>query len=479
MTEETYENAALVLTRTKYYSGVFEREITEANGVTTEREINFIFAPDGLAAIYEKKNGNMYYVSTDNLGSINIIANAQGNIVNDLSYDAWGRRRNPYTWEQLTVAQTKALQPTLITDRGYTLHEHMDAFGLINMNGRAYDPLVGQFLSPDPFVQSATSSQSYNRYSYCWNNPLKFVDPSGYTSFYVDGMMLSERQFGLFWQSSALNGFENIENTSVGGFSSSYGSQISTAFSRSMIISNQSEVFKKNYFFATQKLSKGTRVAIQGYNKGYAVTFDVAYGKGTTYSDYGYMTHEEAVLLRNVLNSDFKLKDSYDGPYSSRVLAQAWENNEDNFWRDHNKIPHNPQPQLRITGPDMQGVSIQLNGVLGAGPGVNLTIGRVYGDGWFMNVTNTFSAGSDLSFSISRIEGYYRGKGNATTKSLSGGYFYAEGSAMIFTGGYWGDVSNKGIGSNWQGKYYGISVGVTLISGASGIGITSDPYWFW
>ncbi len=191
MTEETYEDAALILRRTKYYSGVFEREISEANGVTTEREINFIFAPDGLAAIYEKKNGtgNMYYVSTDNLGSINIIADAQGNIVNDLGYDAWGRRHNPYTWEQLTVAQTKALQPTLITDRGYTLHEHIDAFGLINMNGRAYDPLVGQFLSPDPFVQSSTSAQSYNRYSYCWNNPLKFVDPSGYYTIDIDGLI--------------------------------------------------------------------------------------------------------------------------------------------------------------------------------------------------------------------------------------------------------------------------------------------------
>ena len=93
MTEETYEDAALILRRTKYYSGVFEREITEANGVTTEREINFIFAPDGLAAIYEKKNGtgNMYYVSTDNLGSINIIADAQGNIVNDLRQNLIGK----------------------------------------------------------------------------------------------------------------------------------------------------------------------------------------------------------------------------------------------------------------------------------------------------------------------------------------------------------------------------------------------------
>lgn len=49
------------------------------------------------------------------------------------------------------------------------------------MNGRMYDPVVGRFLSPDNYVQDPRNSQSYNRYSYCLNNPLKYTDPSGYT----------------------------------------------------------------------------------------------------------------------------------------------------------------------------------------------------------------------------------------------------------------------------------------------------------
>ena len=65
-------------------------------------------------------------------------------------------------------------------DRGYTLHEHYDEFGLINMNGRLYDPLVGRMLSPDIVIQDEQNSQAYNRYSYCFNNPLRFTDPSGY-----------------------------------------------------------------------------------------------------------------------------------------------------------------------------------------------------------------------------------------------------------------------------------------------------------
>lgn len=40
--------------------------------------------------------------------------------------------------------------------------------------------LTARMLSPDPFVQNASSTQNYNRYSYCMNNPLKYTDPSGY-----------------------------------------------------------------------------------------------------------------------------------------------------------------------------------------------------------------------------------------------------------------------------------------------------------
>jgi len=46
-------------------------------------------------------------------------------------------------------------------------------------NGRMYDPLVGRFLSPDNFVQAPDFTQSFNRYSYCLNNPLIYTDPSG------------------------------------------------------------------------------------------------------------------------------------------------------------------------------------------------------------------------------------------------------------------------------------------------------------
>jgi RHS repeat-associated protein len=51
--------------------------------------------------------------------------------------------------------------PSLVFDRGYTGHEHLDEFGLINCNARLYDPVLGRFLSPDPYVQDPLFSQSY------------------------------------------------------------------------------------------------------------------------------------------------------------------------------------------------------------------------------------------------------------------------------------------------------------------------------
>ncbi len=62
---------------------------------------------------------------------------------------------------------------------GYGGHEYLKPFGLINMNARLYDPALGRFLSPDPYVQAPDYSQNFNRYSYCLNNPLKYSDPNG------------------------------------------------------------------------------------------------------------------------------------------------------------------------------------------------------------------------------------------------------------------------------------------------------------
>jgi len=116
----------------------------------------------------------LYYGYTDNQGSLIALTNESGSVVEKYAYDPWGARRDPANW------QSKDTRTSFITNRGYTGHEHLDAFGIINMNGRVYDPLTTLFFSPDPFVQAPGNWLNYNRYGYCMNNPTRYTDPSGY-----------------------------------------------------------------------------------------------------------------------------------------------------------------------------------------------------------------------------------------------------------------------------------------------------------
>ncbi len=67
----------------------------------------------------------------------------------------------------------------IVGSHGYTFHESIAGIGMYNTNARLYDPVTGRFLSPDPLIQDPESTQNFNRYSYCLNNPLKYTDEYG------------------------------------------------------------------------------------------------------------------------------------------------------------------------------------------------------------------------------------------------------------------------------------------------------------
>ena len=158
-------------TRTKYFTGDYE-ELTE--GSVTKKYF-FISSPTGLCGIYviEGTNpGQLYYTFNDHLGSTTEIVNATTGSISKQSFDAWGNTRSVTNW-------TSPASYQLFAGSGFTGHEHLEEFSLINMNGRVYDPMLGRFLSPDPYVQLPDFSQSFNRYAYCLNNPLIYTDPDG------------------------------------------------------------------------------------------------------------------------------------------------------------------------------------------------------------------------------------------------------------------------------------------------------------
>ena len=160
-----------------YLGGCWER--TSRSGTVSYR-IFLGGTPYNAPAVAIRNSGNggswdIYYIHRDYLGSIVAVSNASGVAVEKRSYDAWGRLRKPNSLQPYGYSG----QPTLFLGRGYTGHEHLPEFGIINMNARLYDPVLGRMLSPDPYVQAPDFSQSYNRYSYCLNNPLIYTDPTG------------------------------------------------------------------------------------------------------------------------------------------------------------------------------------------------------------------------------------------------------------------------------------------------------------
>ncbi|HRI72739.1 MAG TPA: RHS repeat-associated core domain-containing protein, partial [Polyangium sp.] len=110
---------------------------------------------------------------TDHLGSIDVVTKEDGSIDERRSYDAFGARRNPEWGDPGGPAPSN-------TTRGFTGHEEDDEFGLVNMKGRIFDPHLGRFTTTDPVIADIWDGQSLNRYAYVFNNPLAFVDPTGF-----------------------------------------------------------------------------------------------------------------------------------------------------------------------------------------------------------------------------------------------------------------------------------------------------------
>jgi RHS repeat-associated protein len=69
---------------------------------------------------------------------------------------------------------------TQLTDMDFTGHRENRDIGLTYMNARYYVPAIGRFASADTIVPDPASPQSFNRYSYSFNNPVKYKDPSGH-----------------------------------------------------------------------------------------------------------------------------------------------------------------------------------------------------------------------------------------------------------------------------------------------------------
>ncbi len=154
-------------------SGAMEETLVSGSSTTWH---DYILADGKIVA--EKFSGatsSMRYFTLDHLGSVAVIADASGNVVERDAYDAWGKRRNADGSDDRNCALPAQSQTT----RGFTNQEQIPAMCLVNLNARVYDPQLGRFMSADPTTEAIYNLQDLNRYTYVGNDPLSFGDPTG------------------------------------------------------------------------------------------------------------------------------------------------------------------------------------------------------------------------------------------------------------------------------------------------------------
>ncbi len=157
----------------------------DANGIRTQKNDkqyiidinnNVVAETDSTGAITDeilwghqplarKTNGSWYYYIYNAHGDVVGLVNDAGTVVNTYEYTPWGEIRS----------ETETIDNPI----KYAGEYYDDELDMIYLRARYYDPQIGRFTSHDIEEGEISSPLDMNRYVYCKNNPIKYVDPSG------------------------------------------------------------------------------------------------------------------------------------------------------------------------------------------------------------------------------------------------------------------------------------------------------------
>ena len=148
---------------TRYYFG----GALETTGSSVKKY--YSFAGQSVAM---KEGSTFKYFLSDHLGSTSLVLSATGTILEQQRY--------------LPFGQPRAMSPAITsTDFTYTGQRDIPNTGLMDYKARFYSPALGRFVQPDSLIPGMANPQSWNRFSYTLNNPIRFNDPTGHCA--VDG----------------------------------------------------------------------------------------------------------------------------------------------------------------------------------------------------------------------------------------------------------------------------------------------------
>lgn len=271
---------------TWYLNGVdslglaYEKHVTTA-GLTEHK--HYVSAGSQVFALQVTRSGNLgtqttsttSYLHTDHLGSVAVITDAAAAVAERLAYDPWGKRRFASGLRDNLDAITGQK-----TDRGYTLHEHLDEVGVVHMNARVYDPLIGRFMSADSVLPDPTNLKAFNRYSYVSNNPLGLVDSTGhlYEAPTVndeaggddEGPITLYRTYGCQWfcmgfdMSPSGTLFTQDERKAVAAALTNFNQEATVTLDGTIVVSDRTPQGQVNYLAEQAAASFGPAVLVAG-----------------------------------------------------------------------------------------------------------------------------------------------------------------------------------------------------------------------
>lgn len=180
-------------TWTYYYNGNQERTFTEThtsgsftgadlilNGIERSFDANHSLTHTrhqirlGKMLIGTWENGELSIQHADHLGSQLMTTTATtGDVVYWERFKPFGASMVSGGTDRTDLDFTGQRKDTYLAQDGSEPY-------LLDYNARRYDPNLGRFISPDPIIPDITNPQALNRYSYVYNNPIRYNDPTGH-----------------------------------------------------------------------------------------------------------------------------------------------------------------------------------------------------------------------------------------------------------------------------------------------------------
>lgn len=156
-------------------AGLFERR--QAAGTGPAQDVFYVKGADATVAevVFDESTESQrtLYFGTDSLGSVQVVLDESGSVVETRYFDPWGKAIDAQGGNASPVAN----DPVAL---GFTGQRSDDDLGTVDMNGRIYDPLQRRFITPDTVVPNPNYGQAYNGWIYVYDNPLGYTDPSGH-----------------------------------------------------------------------------------------------------------------------------------------------------------------------------------------------------------------------------------------------------------------------------------------------------------